>query len=207
MSPIIQTVKENALRFYSDITKALDESGRHVDRMRVKVIGYRDVYDDPNTAFDESPFFEIPAQQSAFEEFVRSLKPTGGGDEPESGLEALAMALQSDWTREGSKRRHVTVLWTDASAHALERQSSAPSGYPSGLPKTLDELTDMWAGQTLELSSKRLILFAPEAEPWSTIGADEIGWENTVWVASRAGQGLDELSYGEVVNAIVHSLG
>jgi hypothetical protein len=203
MAPVIQTVKDNALRFHGDVMKALAESDRHVDRMRVKVIGFRDVYDNEEDAFVTSDFMELPSQETEFQAFVTGLRAGGGGDEPESGLEALAMAIKSDWTREGAKRRHVIVVWTDASAHPLEKSASASAGYPAGIPKSIDELTDLWEGQEVELSSKRLILFAPDAEPWSVIQ----GWTNLVWAPSRAGEGLDDLNYKEIVNTIVHSLG
>lgn len=204
MAPILETVKTNALRFHADVMKALAESDRHVDKMRIRVIGFRDIYDNEGDAFEESEFVELPAQAAEFESFVRGLRPTGGGDEPENGLEALALAIKSDWTKEGAKRRHVVVLWTDASAHPLEKSSSAPASYPAGLPKTIEQLGDLWEGQALEIASKRLILFAPDAEPWAVIGPM---WTHTIWAPSRGGEGLDELNYKEIVNTIVHSLG
>ena len=42
MSPIINTVKDNALNLYRDIRNSLEEKGKHVNRLRVKVIWFGD---------------------------------------------------------------------------------------------------------------------------------------------------------------------
>ena len=38
MKPIINTVKQNALNLYSDITNSLERKQKHVGRLRVRVI-------------------------------------------------------------------------------------------------------------------------------------------------------------------------
>lgn len=59
-------------------------------------------------------------------------------DEPESGLEALALAMGSDWETSGTSKRHAIVLFTDASAHPLEQQlDGIPENYPSPMLKFL----------------------------------------------------------------------
>src|SRR5205085_1299139 len=118
-----------------------------------------------------SQFFNLETEKDAFAQFVKRLHAEGGGDAPENGLEGLAEAIKSDWTREGDKRRHILVLWTDTDAHPLNKNAgSKPSSYPVGMPKNLDELTDRWDGQEgMEHPAKRLIIYAPDAEPWSEI--------------------------------------
>ena len=127
--------------------------------MRVKVLAFRDFYVDGPAALSESPFFSLPDQNELFRSFIEAIRASGGGDEPESGLEALALALKSDWTREGDRQRHVIVVWTDASAHKLpgdigKRQEELPRDYPDGLSLSLDDLTELWHSQ--EISGKRL---------------------------------------------------
>lgn len=207
MQPLIDSVKENALRFYGDVQEALNKKDKLIDKMRVRVIAYRDVFCDGDQAFHESNFFSLPDDAEAFERFVRELSAKGGGDEPESGLEALALATNSDWTKGGSKQRHIVLLWTDASAHPLERATPPPPNYPRNMPANLNDLTDIWSGQDMSFSAKRLILFAPDVHPWSAIGAQAGGWENVIWYPSRAGAGLNEVTYQEIINAIVNSVG
>ena len=40
------------------------------------------------------------------------------------------MAIRSDWSRVGDKRRQLVVVWTDASAHPFLDKPGKPAGYP-----------------------------------------------------------------------------
>lgn len=205
MAGIMDTVKANALKFYPDLKSALEAKDKHVDTLRIKVIAFRDFYADGSEALSESPFFTLPDQQSDFQSFVSGLEPKGGGDEPENGLEALALAMRSEWNKSGDKRREIIVVYTDASAHPLDSPSSKPSNYPSGLPKNLNELADWWSGQDTYVSqnAQRLIIYAPDSNPWADISNE---WENSIHYASQAGMGLKEIDYETILSAIVKSV-
>lgn len=203
MGPIIEAVKTGALRFHDDLAAVMSEKSKVIDALRVKVISFRDYWADGSGAIVESAFFKLPDERDRFSSFVKSVKAEGGGDAPENGLEALAMAIRSEWSRDGDKRRELVVVWTDAPAHPLEK-SAKPAGYPVGLPGNIDELTDMWSGQSyLSKTGKRLILHCPDADPWTLLAAN---WENTIHYASRAGQGMAEVTYNEILNAIANSV-
>jgi hypothetical protein len=113
MTPILDAVKTNALRFYEDVQTNLTAKGKIVDELRVRVVAFRDLFADGEAALSESPFFLLPGEQAAFSDFVGGLVPEGGGDAPESGLEAVSLAINSDWTTRGDRRRQVVVVWTD----------------------------------------------------------------------------------------------
>lgn len=205
MSPIIDKVKENALRFYDDLSAVMQHKAKRIDKLRVKVIAFRDYYVDGNRAMQISPFYLLPDEKVEFQKFVNSIQADGGGDEPENGLEALALAIQSEWSREGDKRRQIIVLWTDASTHPLEMKAdSKPQNYPiSQMPKNFDELTDLWDGQTMSRAAKRLILYTPDAYAWTDIANH---WENTIQYPSKAGEGLSEVDYQTILDAIANSV-
>ena len=128
----------------------------------------------------------------------------GGGDDPETSLEALALAIKSDWLW-GLKSRQLIVLWTDTSAHPLEHNLKAkPANYPPDMPPNFSALTDLWGDQNhVDTNAKRLVLYAPEATPWPTI-ADH--WENVLHYPSQAGRGLEELEYNEILDHIAQSV-
>jgi hypothetical protein len=150
-----------------------------------------------------SKFFKLPDERVAFKDFVNEISADGGGDEPENGLEALDFAVRSDWTKESTKRRHVIVVFTDASAHPLEK-SGKPAGYPSGMAKDINELTDRWEGdEYVGASAKRLLIFAPDAEPWTAIHKS---WTNTIYLPSAAGHGLSEVDYSQILDVIANSV-
>ncbi len=204
MTPIIDAVKANALRFYDDVQANLTNKGKHVDELRVRIIGFRDFHAAPDTAIQESSFFTLPAERAVFSSFVDSLIAEGGGDAPESGLEAVALAINSPWTTRGDRRRQVIVVWTDQPAHPLNF-AVLPPDLASSVPTSFSALTDLWEDPQgpVGASSKRLILFAPDGPGWSDISAS---WENVVHHPSQAGGGLSEVDYGTIIDSIGNSV-
>jgi hypothetical protein len=207
MAPIIETVKSGALKFHDDFEKHMTSVGKHIDSLRVRVIAYRDYYaDSAADSLVASDFFELPGDRDRFSAFLGGIRAMGGGDEPETGLEGLAAAIRSPWAAEGTKQRQVIVLWTDASAHPLEKNKGAkPVGYPPDMPADINALTDLWDGQTalVNTSAKRLLLFSPDVEPWTDIANN---WENTLHYASKAGAGLGDKDYKSILDAIAQSV-
>jgi hypothetical protein len=204
MTPILDQVKANALRFYGDVQSNLTAKGKNIDELRVRVVAFRDVRADGEAALQESPFFELPDEQAAFSAFVNGLVPEGGGDAPESGLEAIALAMTSPWTTRGDRRRQVIVVWTDQPAHPLDI-SSLPAPLADRVPADFSALTDLWEDPQgpLGSSSKRLILFAPDGPGWSDISGV---WENVVHHPSQAGGGLSDVDYGTIIDSIGNSV-
>lgn len=109
MGSLLNTVKANALSFYTDLTTAMEEKGKHIDELRVRVIAFRDYIADGENAMLATDFYSLPADAAEFKSLVNSIEPFGGGDEPEDGLEALAYAIKSKWTTGGNKRRHIII--------------------------------------------------------------------------------------------------
>jgi len=204
MSPIIDQVKTNALRFYDDVQSNLTAKGKNVDQLRVRVIAFRDFVADGAAALDESPFFTLPDERASFSDFVNGLIAEGGGDAPESGLEAVALAIDSPWTTTGDRRRQVIVVWTDQPAQPLDA-SVLPPDLSSRVPADFSALTDAWEDEQGRMgsSSKRLILFAPDGPGWSDISGV---WENVVHHPSQAGGGLSEVDYGTIIDSIGNSV-
>ena len=200
MTPILDQVKANALRFYGDVQSNLTAKDKAIDELRVRVVAFRDIVADGEAALQESPFFELPAEETGFSGFVNGLVAEGGGDPPESGLEAVALAMTSPWTTRGDRRRQVIVVWTDAPAHPLD--ASALAGR---VPADFSALTDVWEDPQgpLGSSSKRLIVFAPDGPGWSDISAV---WENVVHHPSQAGSGLSDIDYGTIIDSIGNSV-
>jgi hypothetical protein len=205
MAPIIDEVKKNALDFYQKFVASMEKTRRNVGQLRIKLIVFRDYGCDTNP-MEESEFFTLPDQKEEFDKKVKEIEAQGGGDLPENALEAIALAMKSDWTQEGNRRRHVILVFTDASALPLGERAGEAS-YPEGMPKSFDELHDWWHGYDQNFISKyqtragRLVVFAPEAEPWS----DLVNWNRVTFKASQAGQGLSELDIQEAIGIMVGS--
>jgi hypothetical protein len=204
MDPILDAVKANALGFYDDVQSNLVAKGKNVAQLRVRVVAFRDLVADGDAAVEESPFFALPDERARFSEFVGGLRAEGGGDAPESGLEAVALAMSSPWTRTGDRRRQVIVVWSDQPAHQLDA-SVVPADLRSRIPADFSGLTDAWEDEQglMGSSSKRLILFAPDGPGWSDISAV---WENVVHNPSVAGGGLSDVDYGTIIDSIGNSV-
>ena len=205
MGSIVDKVKSNALKFYDDLSKHMLEKGKTIDVLRIRVIAFRDFYVDGDKAIATTDFLTLPQDLDKLSSFVNTIKADGGGDEPENGLEALTLAMKSEWSKIGDKRRQIIVFWTDASAHHLDKNADKkPPNYPSDMPGNFDDITDIWEGQSLmSMSAKRLILYAPDTDPWTDIATH---WTNVIHYPSRAGDGLAAVDYQEILNAIANSV-
>ena len=205
MAHIIDEVKSNALSFYQRFVDAMEENDKDVSQLRIKVIAFRD-YGVDSEPMQESRFFLLPDENEEFRGFVQGITAQGGGDAAENALEAIALALKSDWTTGGSKRRHAILVFSDAPALPLgERAGNA--AYPSGMPADLAQLGAWWeqTDQTLDSNYQkqagRLVAFVPNAEPWTELQA----W-NRYWPAfSPAGTGLPDVDIQAAIDLMVGS--
>ena len=173
MAPIIEEVKGNALSFYQKFIDAMEENDKEVDQLRIKVISFRD-YGCDDEPMVESQFFTLPDQNEEFKNFVNGIEAKGGGDGSANALEAIALALKSDWTTGGSRRRYIIFVHSVASVLPLGERSDCPN-YPSGLPQNIAQLGSWWEGTDQTLGSAyqpkagRLVAFVPNAVPWTEI--------------------------------------
>ncbi len=206
MGDLLDTVKSNALKFYPDLHARCEAHGKEISELRIRVIGFRDFYADKEKAIYDTGFLNIPEQEDVFQDAVNNLIADGGGDEPENGLEALSMAINSDWTTGGVKRRHIIVVWSDASTHPLKLEKCINEFYPTNTPSDFNELTDWWENEQsgkMQKSAKRLILFTPDASAWTEI---TLNWDRVIQHPAKAGKGLEEMDYETILASIVKSV-
>lgn len=216
MQPLIDKVKSLTLSFREELEKGLEKNKRRINNLRSKVIVFRDYYVDDKYAMEESRFFILPEEKQDFHNFVSKIRAGGGGDEPESGLEALALALRSDFVKEGQKKRHIIVLFTDASAHEFEQQKDGvPNNYPTKMYRNLGDLYQTWGtGQDalgvesgfwaqMTKDAKRLVLFAPSLYPWNEM---ELDLENVIRKDMDKGNGGRDLDLDDVIALIANSI-
>lgn len=208
MKPVLDEVKEGALGFHDRLAEAMIAKSKQISSLRVRVVAYRDLlHEELNDAIAQTPFLQLPEERGTFDAFIRGLSAFGGGDEPESGLEGLALAMHSDWERGLDRRRHIIVMFTDASAHPLEKAAHVLAQVsPTPLPNSLDTLTDEWESlqsEVMEFAAKRLLIYAPDVQPWNIISAT---WSNTLHYLSIAGQGLQDYEFAQIIDNIANSV-
>lgn len=199
MYPILNTVKEKALGFHEELEKALEEANRDVQQFRIKVIGFRDLCDRED--FEESQFFTLPEDLPAFKKFVDGLEATGGGDAPESGLDAIAKAMCTDWVKEGTRKRHIIMVWTDAPTKMPGEQNMY-----SDLPKSLAEFKSWYQDPQMgkmEQKSKRLIVVGPDDKSWDDALS---GLDGSYREIVETGDGLKGMSMEVILLILANSI-
>lgn len=206
MGDLINVVKTNALNLYQDIIDTMAQKQKVINKVRVKVIAFRDYIYDRENAMLTTRFFNLPEEAELLKNLVGQIKAVGGGDDPEDGLEALAFAMRSDWDREGMKKRHVIVVWSDAATHPLGFGKAAEN-YPKEMAANFGELTAWWGSRQcpgyMNNQAKRLLLFAPDKEGWKTISDT---WDNVIHYPSEAGAGLQNVDYSTIIDAIANTI-
>lgn len=135
MQPAIDDLKKNVKLFFKQLADADANGGAIVKDWRARVIAYRDVKCDKEWYID-NPFVRNIAD---IEAQLNSFKADGGGDEPESLLDALykvakfgsteKCAQEEDATkwRYRSDAARIVIVFTDASYHAVTSLSEAPN--------------------------------------------------------------------------------
>lgn len=111
----IDAIREVIISF----VEGLNEAGLAI---RVGLIEFRDrLINEEHRAllFDGQPFTSDPF---VFQREARSLKAFGGGDNPESSLDAILLALRQPFDARAQK---ILVLITDAPPHIPDREASS----------------------------------------------------------------------------------
>lgn len=202
MQNLLDEVKERALSLHQEIIEGLANKNRRVTKMRAKVLIFRDIYVDAN-AFEESDFFTLPEEAEEFRGFVEHIRACGGGDEPESGLEALYRAMKVRFQENigNNKARQIIIVMTDASAHRLDDpQREGDELYPQEIPKTMAGLQDVWEG--VNKTARRLLIMAPNAWPWTMVSL----WNETECLVAPAGCGISRDGFDAVIKFISGSI-
>jgi hypothetical protein len=132
------------------------------------------------------------------------LESEGGGDEPESCLEAIGYAIQSDWSKEVNiPKRQIIVVWTDAPAHLLEEAHTIGKS-PTWMAKNIEELESWWNDEKMiDQKAKRLLFFAPS----SIVNRFHMyEWTQTLLYDVRNGCGMSEYEWSMIIDCITNSI-
>ena len=165
MQPSIKDLASNVAMFIDSLTHSDPNGASPVKDWRAKVFGFRDVTDTDAVPFVDNPFVRDAA---ALRMQLDALVAEGGGDEPESALDALykvATMGSSDrdapedptkW-RYRSTAARCAILFTDASCHMTMSIPEAKGG-------SMHDLIN-------ELVNHRIILniFAPDMPCWDEL--------------------------------------
>ncbi len=174
MQPCIDALKENIATFVESLTTADPQNPSPVKDWRARVVGYRDFESDAEPLVDQ-PFVRDPGQ---LRQQLAKLVAIGGGDEPESLLDAIYKVATVGQTDKGAQAEdpfkwryrsdaaRVVIIFTDASFKPVMALPEARGG-------TLTDVTNVVMANRLILS-----IFAPDIPCYNELSAiDKSEWE------------------------------
>ena len=213
MQKTLTILKRSMHAFGDDILSACERACKHINNVRLKIIGVRSFDVDGADAYVESRFFHLRFQEesAAAVKYIYGLV-ANGEDESSDALVSLARAIQTDWIQTGDKRRHIIVMFSDSRAHEPDGANRMNPYYPQNMPESLEGLTDIWMAPTgvqqvsemkLKQQAKRLVLFAPQRYPWPEIFES---WDQVIFNPMDGVSGLDDDLYYDIINSIVGSI-
>ena len=200
----LPAVKKQVLRIVEGIKTMMTDACQIVRSMRVRLIVFRSFKYDGVEAINTTEFFDLPQEREPFLSELNAISPImGGGSRAQSGLEALVYAIRSQWNRGGAhadgvseRYRNLIYLWTCSAACELG-EGKENELYPKlGMARTFEELSALWEDEA-RLNSIVLTLFAPDGGRWRDISN---GWSNVIHFPSNAGEGLDDLSFDQILH-------
>jgi hypothetical protein len=199
MMPFVGELKGNICSFSRTFRERFAERDQEVQQVRVKMIAFCSGY-RTESPIVESRFFTLndEAEEKELCAFVEALG-TAKGKAQGGALEALAMAMDSEWTTVGPVRRHAILLWTDAEA---DRVYAGRKEQEKDIPHSIDALKEWWDGKKMQPRTERLILFAPYAEPWSEMSE----WQNVFLCETKEGMGCREVDLETSATLLVNSI-
>ena len=206
MNPCMDALKSNINIFLDTLTGEQSV----VRDWRGKVVTYRDHKVDGSRWFEDNPFVENDG--TSLKAQLDTLKAGGGGDEPESLLDALhkiSLVGQTDKTaqeldpylwRYRSDAGRVVIVFTDATYHAT-------MSYPEGEGGGVDDVSN-------GIMSNKIILmlFAPDDACYDKLDEiDKCQWTAIPEVDRSFAKGLEELTkdssaFSEVLIALAKSI-
>jgi von Willebrand factor type A domain len=176
MSGVIEAVKTNiATHLIGGLKGQMARNQSPLD-WRARVIGYGDL--NEGEAVFESSF---TSDESELTSTVMNIPRTGGGDEPESTLDAMLIASKSPWRTDVSAHR-IVILFTDASPHPEMHSNTMSSG-----PRDVDEVVSQLTAQKV-----KLFIYAPNNPLYERLKLLPKA-QVTLFPADKAHEGLQNL--------------
>ena len=178
MTPIIDALRKNIEAFVDSLSSGEANHAAPVRDWRGKVVGYRDIESAPSEGlewYEDHPFVRDTA---ALKAQLAGLKAQGGGDEPESLLDALYKVATMEASPKGAQSEEATkwryrsdaarvvVVFTDASFKETMSIPEAKGG-------ALQDVANIVMANRIILS-----LFAPNFEGYDRLSQiDKSEWE------------------------------
>ena len=147
---------------------------------RVRLIEYRDL-----NCGEATVEYAFTRDIEEFRGQVRNVRARGGGDEPESTLDAIFTALRSDWRHSCNK---CVVVFTDATTHPHMHADTVEPGQARDVDEVINKIYETRA---------RLFIFAPRCAAYESLAeAERVEYEVV------EGAGLTGVDFAKVLKTL-----
>jgi hypothetical protein len=186
MGPCIDALKANIETFIDTLTTASPNVPSPVHDWRGRVVGFRDAEEDGAEWFIDNPFVR---DASALKSQLHALVAEGGGDAPESLLDAIYKVATVGQTAKGAASEDPHKWrYRSSAARVVVIFSDAPYKPTMAIPEAvgggLDDITNVCTSNRIILS-----IFAPSDPGYDALSAiDKSEYE------PLGGSGLDEIT-------------
>ena len=183
MAPCIDGLKSEIHRFIGEL-EAPPEQGLLPVNWRLRILGYRDLCVDAEPWLNADAGMVDTAAEARAQ--VDTLQAAGGGDEAESGLDALwCAAAVTPWRKECSR---IVILFTDA--------SSRPEMHADTVARGAAGYDLSAVAQALAEARCRAHVWAPPSEVWNSLSK----LPRVIFTPlTSAGDGLNSLNFRELM--------
>lgn len=190
MEPCIEELKNNLKNFIDSFNVHFGKTQITPD-WRARIIYYRDL-DVDSDALKEFPFVNT---EEDLKRQIEQVKAEGGGDEPESALDALYTAIaKSEW-RDGVI--HAVILFTDAPSKKELHQSTVESGQDRSIATVINAfVADKYS---------KLFIYCPEADVYKEL--ERIAGANVKYVGSIKDKSVYEGLKNLDIQSLLEQLG
>lgn len=169
MGECLEQLKSHLGEFIAELEKPLDVQDGLVGQVtdwRIRLLPFRDLDADAGDGIcpamvDDLPFCTTAAEFASQLEDSRC-KASGGGDEPESALDAIHRAAKKTEWRPSTEAHRFVILFTDATTKPTLHASTAQGG-----PTDVQEVK-----QALQTEFIKLVLFAPKTPEFEQLYAN-----------------------------------
>ena len=195
MAPIIDALRKNIEAFVDSLSAGGANNAAPVRDWRGKVVGYRDIEAASSEGIEWIEDHPFVRDTAALKAQLASLKAQGGGDEPESLLDALYKVATTEATPKGSQSEdpnkwryrsdaaRVVVVFTDASFKETLSIPEAKGG-------SLQDVANVVMANRIILS-----LFAPNFEGYDRLSQiDKSEWEVVEYEGLNAQEALQKFT-------------
>ncbi len=211
MGPIIEKIRKASLDIPKILTEAMEAANRQIKTLRVQLVGFRDYKVDGDKWIE---IFDPTTDMIEFEKQLNKLKPSGGGDNPESSLDILLYVLRNgDFLKadpqNNEKGRKIVILLTDDQPLPIRCKELLRKDGKEIPQERAIKLIRQEFYTIKEFCEFRIIISAPEPPKDETNYYREITRQTNfgVYIPVKRAEGLNDLDINEtLIPKIVNSI-